>query len=242
MFNSISEKLERLNPAVSEFIASHGGEGLRDKLGVIFCSLEEANERMNLTALHGESSVLLHLFDSLMLAAAVERILPADASLCDVGCGGGFPSLPLAAALPGLRITSVDSTAKKLGFVSGCAAETKVLLNTLPARAEELADKGYRCRFDGATARAVAKLDILSELCMPLVSVGGYFLPMKTDEKELSDAKNAIKTLGGECIDTVRYSLFSASERFDRVIFVVKKTADAPGYPRKYAKIIKAPL
>lgn len=242
VFDFCMPVLERLNPDVSAFIEAHGGDALRKKLSVIYCSLEETNEHMNLTSLHGESSVLLHLFDSLSLAAQAERILPRTAKVCDVGCGGGFPSLPLAAALPEIRLTSVDSTAKKLSFVSGCAGEAKVLLNTIPARAEELPDAGYRDSFDGVTARAVARLNILTELCMPLVAVGGYFLPMKTGEDELSEAKNAIKTLGGECEDTVRYSLLSSAEKYDRVIFVIRKLRDAPGYPRKYAKIVKSPL
>ena len=247
LFNSILPKLEGLNPDVSAFIEDHGGDVLREKLRTVYCMLEEENEKMNLTSLHGESSVLLHLFDSLMLARVVAYLcdsgsLPASPQVCDVGCGGGFPSLPLAAALPDIRLTSVDSTAKKLGFVAGCAAQTKVLLNTLPARAEELPDKGYRCRFAAVTARAVAKLSVLSELCLPLTAVGGYFLPMKTDESELADAAGALKKLGGVCEDTVRYSLFSETERFSRVIFVIKKAFDAPEYPRKYAKILKNPL
>lgn len=242
IYNSCMPVLELLNPGVSAFIEAHGGDALREKLSVIYCRLEETGEHMNLTSLHGESSVLLHIFDSLSLAAQVERILPRAAKMCDVGCGGGFPSLPLAAALPEIRLTSIDSTAKKLSFVSDCASAAKVLLNTIPARAEELPDAGYRNFFDGVTARAVARLNILTELCMPLVAVGGYFLPMKTGEDELLAAKNAIKVLGGECEDIVRYSLFSTTEKYDRVVFVIKKLRDAPGYPRKYAKIVKSPL
>lgn len=241
LFNSIMPRLEEKNPAVSEFIEACGGNALRDKLRVIYEMLEDAGARVNLTALHGESSVLLHLFDSLMLAREVSR-LAEKATVCDVGCGGGFPSLPLAAALPDVRVTSVDSTAKKLSFVADCAAEIKVLLNTLPARAEELPASGYRGRFDFATARAVAKLNVLTELCMPLVRVGGFFLPMKTDDRELSDAKKAISLLGGEIADAVTYSLFSETERFSRVIFVIRKVREAPDFPRKFAKIVKSPL
>ena len=251
LFNSILPRLEELNPEVAGFIDSHGGDLLRTRLETVYTMLEEENGRMNLTALHGESSVLLHLFDSLMLARTAETLLEGRKrrKVCDVGCGGGFPSLPLAAALPDVELTSVDSTAKKLGFVARCAEACasgadgkKPPLVTLPARAEELPEKGYGNAFDIVTARAVAKLNVLSELCLPLTAVGGWFLPMKTDETELCGAENALKKLGGECVDTVRYSLRSENEVFSRVIFVIKKTFDAKGYPRKYAKIVKSPL
>ena len=203
-----------------------------------------ANERMNLTAIRdGEGVSLLHFADSLTALP----FIPEGARVVDVGCGGGFPCLPLAIARPDLRITALDSTAKKLGFVSD-AARLLGLDNivTLAARAEEVGrDPAYRESFDCATARAVAPLDVLSELCLPLVRKGGRFVALKAGgaDAELALASDVIPKLGGGAPDSVRLTLNApgSGDLLNRVVVTVSKLENTPAaYPRQYSQIKKS--
>ena len=153
----------------------------------------EVNQVMNLTAITDEKSIILrHYVDSL----AISCYLPRGASVLDVGCGAGFPTLPLAIFRPDLRIMALDSTAKRIHYV----AETAELLSlanvtAISGRAEEYAQKAeYRECFDVVTARAVAALPMLSELCLAFVRVGGLMIAMKAQqaEEEVAAAKNGI--------------------------------------------------
>lgn len=203
------------------------------------------NEQFNLTAIREPMRViLLHYIDSLLGA----RFFPEGATVIDVGCGAGFPSLPLAIVRPDLRITALDSTAKRVNYVKETADMLGLTnLSPLVARAEDAArDARLRDGFDCATARAVAALPVLSELCLPFVRVGGRFVAMKGKggREELDAAKNAIFLLGGktEAFEDTPI-LAPDGETFAHTTVLIRKTAPtAAKYPRAYGKIVKAPL
>ena len=205
----------------------------------------EVNKSMNLTAITEESAVILkHYADSLTIVKDV----PSDARLIDVGCGAGFPSLPLAIFRPDISITALDGTAKRIEYVKNTARELGLdNLTAIAGRAEELGNKAeYRERFDIATARAVAALPVLAELCLPFVKVGGSFIAMKASqgENEAISAANAIKLCGGSSADIVKLELTAIKQDFEsRIIVRSKKMAPTPAkYPRHYSQISKKPL
>lgn len=212
------------------------------KLSVVAERLTEMNRVLNLTALKTEEEIaLLHFYDSLTL---LHTGLFTDKSIIDVGCGGGFPSFPLAVCSEGCRVTANDSTAKKLRFVEETAKAAGIKnLYTLCARAEELAYTDRRESFEIAVARGVARLNMLCELCLPLVKKGGYFVAMKGSkgESELSEAKKAIKALGGEAVDIMSIKI-PILDRLHTLI-IIKKDIHSPNeYPRQFSKISKNPL
>ena len=160
--------------------------------------LLEANEKVNLTAVRDPLGVcVLHFADCLTLLP----FIPEGARVVDVGCGGGFPSLPLAIARPDITVTALDSTEKKLRFVADAARELGLdNISTLYARAEDAGrDPALRESFDCAVSRAVAPLDVLAELCLPLVRTGGRLAAMKSRsaDGELTAARPVISKLGG---------------------------------------------
>ena len=205
----------------------------------------EENEKYNLTAITDPDKIILnHYADCATLAS----ILKEDASIIDVGCGAGFPTLPLAIVRPDLKILAVDSTAKRINYV----AETARLLElenvtAITMRAEDGGkNPEYREKFDYATARAVAEMRVLSELALPFVKVGGEFVAMKgkNAEFELSSAKKAIATLGGRDVKCEEISLNDGiGEPLTHPLIVVKKKEKTPAiYPRPFAQISKKPL
>ncbi len=205
--------------------------------------LVATNEVMNLTAITDEKGVaLLHFYDCLTL---LETGLFKDKKIIDVGCGGGFPSLPLAACSENCFITANDSTAKKLAFVSDCARAAGLHnLETLCGRAEELSvNEKYREKFDAAVSRGVARMNILCEWCLPFVKVGGYFVAMKGEKgsEETAEAENAIKLLGGELVDIINKTV--PEYDYLHTLVVIKKIKPTPAsYPRKNGQIMKKPL
>lgn len=208
----------------------------------------ETNEKMNITAITDIDAVIeRHYADSLlMLSAGIDE----GAKILDVGCGGGFPSFPIAIARPDVTVTGLDSTAKKIAYVNETAKKLELSnLTAISARAEELAfESEMREKLDVVTARAVASLPILSELCLPFVKVGGKFVALKskTAEEELQSARRGIEKLGGriEKVEkTALRSLIEGEEDAERTIISVKKVAHTEGkYPRAYAQIKKKPL
>jgi 16S rRNA (guanine527-N7)-methyltransferase len=203
----------------------------------------EINEKMNLTAIKSlEGIILLHYADSL----TAEPFLPQNARVADIGCGAGFPCLPLAICRPDLSLLAVDSTEKRINYVK----DTAKLLNcrnleAVAMRAEEGGKGAYREQFDVCTARAVAALPALSELCLPYVKLGGKFLAMKgkRGEEELREAESAIKRLGGECVAMHKITLTDGKEEDTRYLFEIAKVAPTPAdLPRPWGRILKKPL
>ncbi len=207
---------------------------------ILYEKLVETNKVMNLTALTEQRQVILgHFADSLMAAPKIKE----GARVIDVGCGGGFPTLPLAIARPDISVTALDSTAKKLGFVSDMAKLLGLEVTTLPMRAEDASKMPeYREKFDVCVSRAVARLNVLDEICLPFVKKGGTFVAMKgaDAEAEYLEAQKGIKLLGGEL---EAFDKLNIDELGARALVVVKKVADTQAkYPRAYAKIKKNPL
>lgn len=207
--------------------------------------LLEKNQVMNLTAIREEEGVArLHMLDcaALLNCAQFEG---EGKTLIDVGTGAGFPGLPLKILVPSLQVTLLDSLNKRVDWL-GQVADTLGLEGVTPihARAEEQAQvKGFRDGFDFATARAVAELRLLCELCLPFVKVGGLFLAMKSvdSDRELEDAAHCIKLLGGRLEQPVDYTI-PGSDVTHRVIPIRKVAPTLKGYPRRWAKIQKDPL
>ncbi len=195
------------------------------------------NAVTNLTAITDPEEIILRHFADCLSAADK---LPQNAKVIDVGCGGGFPTLPLAIVRPDLHFTALDSTAKKLVFVDNTAKKLRLNVTTLAARAEELSSG--REAYDVAISRAVARMNLLAELCLPLVRVDGVFLAMKgaTGKEELSEAEKGIATLGGKVGAVDCFTLASAGER---CLITVRKIAPTPvAYPRPWGRIRKKPL
>lgn len=203
--------------------------------------LAEKNAVMNLTAIEGEEEVArLHFLDC---AALLTRYELAGKSLIDVGTGAGFPGLALKIACPELRLTLLDSLDKRIGFLRGCCEKLGLEdVVCVHARAEE-APAGFRASFDVAASRAVARLNVLCELCLPLVKKGGLFLAMKGPEvgEELAAAERAIRLLGGAAEPVFFYQIPGTEIRHS--VVAVRKIADTPPkYPRPWAQIKKKPL
>ena len=209
--------------------------------------LSEANKIHNLTAIKEDEDVIVkHFIDSLLIS----NNIPAGAKTVDVGCGAGFPSLPLAIYRPDVSLTGIDSTTKKINYVNNTAKALGLTnIEAISARAEDLAHKPeYRERFDAATARAVASLPVLAELCLPFVKLGGVFIAMKSQsaKDELALARSAIEKCGGELVDFVELDLKHTKENAEnekRSLIIIKKIKKTPeNYPRIYSKITKKPL
>ena len=206
--------------------------------------LLEQNQVMNLTAITDPDQVVdLHFLDSAALLTVGENF--QNKTLIDVGTGAGFPGLPLKILEPSLTVTLLDSLGKRVNWLSTVCEDLSLeQITCLHARAEEQAlEPNFRDSFDFAVSRAVASLELLTELCLPYVKVGGKFLAMKSVESgaETEGAARAISKLGGRLLPRVDYTI-PGTEIVHRVV-VVEKIAPTPkGYPRRWAKMQKAPL
>ena len=213
------------------------------KLGEL---LSEANKIHNLTAIKEDEDVMLkHFIDSLLISSKICE----GAKVIDVGCGAGFPSLPLAIYRPDVSITGVDSTSKKINYVNNTATALGLTnIMAISARAEDLAHKEHRESFDVATARAVAALPVLTELCLPFVKPGGLFIAMKSQSaaEELAASRSAIEKCGGELLYVTELELRHRKETAEnekRSLIIIKKIKKTPdNFPRIYSKITKKPL
>ena len=220
--------------------AARLGLHLSDKQLDQFCAFGEAliekNKVMNLTAItEPEAVAKLHFADCLALLNYADF---KEKSLIDVGCGAGFPGVPLKLGEDSIRLTLLDSLGKRVTWLTETLGQLGVEANCVCARAEEY---GHREEFDIATSRAVARLNILAELCLPFVKVGGLFLAMKGSaaEEERQEASRAISLLGGKVEKTVKYTI----DRAERCVLVIRKVKPTPTqYPRRFSKIKQKPL
>lgn len=205
--------------------------------------LLEKNQVMNLTAItQPEQVARLHMLDCAALLGCADL---KEKSLIDVGTGAGFPGLVLKILEPSLELTLLDSLEKRLNWLAEVCADLGLMgVRFVHARAEEQAlDPAFREQFDLATARAVASMSALSEICLPYVKVGGRFLAMKSVESadEVDQAATAISKLGGRLEKRYDYTI-PGTEIRHRVVPVSKIGATPPIYPRRWAKIQKNPL
>jgi 16S rRNA (guanine527-N7)-methyltransferase len=193
---------------------------------------------MNLTAITEPTAVAkLHLLDSLTLLTMADL---KGKRLIDVGCGAGFPGVPVKIGCPEVKLTLLDSLGKRMTWLEGFLPQLGVEAECVTARAEE-AVVSRREQYDFATSRAVARLNILLELTAPYVKVGGKVLAMKGTAalEELEEAKNAIRRLGLKLEKVAEFPVDGTAH----TVIVLKKVAPTPPqYPRRYAKIKQAPL
>ncbi len=198
--------------------------------------LVEWNEKFNLTAITDREGIFVkHFYDSLLLQAPFKD----TDTLCDVGSGAGFPGIPLKIAYPQLKVSLMEPTGKRCVFLNEVISQLKLTdIEVLNCRAEEYKEK----KFTYTTARAVSRLNILSELCLPLTEVNGHFIAMKGSQghDELKEAANAIKKLGGSVREVKEIML---PDQQERILIDIEKVRETPaGYPRRYAQIKKKPL
>ena len=200
--------------------------------------LVEWNEKMNLTAITDESGVALkHFADSLSLLNFVD--IPQNSTLADVGTGAGFPGVVLKIARPDIKLTLIDSLNKRLVFLNEVCSQLGIDAELIHSRAEDGArDEKLRESFDFVASRAVARMNVLSEYCLPYVKVGGAFCAMKGAQanEEFKESLNAINTLGGKLENKYFFEL--PENGGERAIAVVRKVRNTPQkYPRQSGKI-----
>ena len=206
--------------------------------------LVEWNEKINLTAITEKDEVYLkHFYDSIapILQGLIEN---QPIRLLDIGAGAGFPSLPMKILFPELDVTIIDSLNKRINFLHLLAEELGLNgVHFYHGRAEDFAqDKAFRAQFDIVTARAVARMQVLSELTIPYLKVGGHLLALKASNapEELEEAKNALNLLFSKVEDNLQYELPNGDPRY---ITLVEKKKETPNkYPRKAGMPNKRPL
>ena len=212
-------------------------EDIKDTLCAFGKAMVKQNEVMNLTGITDDPGVAnLHLLDSLTVMACADL---QGKTLIDVGCGAGFPGVPLAIA-SGAKITLLDSLGKRMKWLEEVLPTLGIEAECVTARAEE-AVATRRESYDFATSRAVARLNILLELTAPYVKVGGYVLAMKgmAAREELAESQNAIKKLGLKLEEVKEFPI----DGTNHAVIVLRKVAPTPKqYPRRFAAIKKSPL
>ncbi|CUT97806.1 7-methylguanosine methyltransferase (16S rRNA, nucleotide G527) [Staphylococcus capitis] len=231
---------------LSKKLSEHGielTETQKEQFQTYYQLLVEWNEKMNLTSIMEEHDVYLkHFYDSITPSFYYD--FNGELSICDVGAGAGFPSIPLKIVFPELKVTIVDSLNKRIQFLNHLAAELGLQdVSFVHDRAESYGKGAYRESYNIVTARAVARLTVLSELCLPLVKKGGQFIALKSSkgEEELQEANFAINILGGNVKETFSFELpEDAGER--QMIVIDKRRQTSKKYPRKPGTPNKSPL
>ena len=230
----MKETLRRLLPKQNITLT----DGQLDTLARFGQALLEKNQVMNLTAITEPEKVAeLHFYDCLALLNAADF---KGRRVVDIGCGAGFPGVPLKIAEPSMDLTLLDSLGKRMDWLREILPELDIEANVVTARAEEYVTS---CRegYDIAVSRAVARLNVLAELCLPYVKVGGLFVAMKGQlaDVELEEAKKGIALLGGRVERVFEYEVADA---IHRAVVIRKEKNTPPKYPRPFAKIKKSPL
>ena len=211
-----------------------------ERFALLAQMLVDWNGRVNLTAItEPDEIVMKHFIDSITPLAHID--LPEGARVIDVGCGAGFPGLPILIARPDLKITFLDSISKKLSFIEAFLNEAGLFGETLHERAEMIGKQAeHREQYDAAFTRAVAPLNVLAEYCLPLVKVGGTYVSMKGAQSEAELGKNAITEMGGVLEKVIQLELPNADRR--NLVIIKKVSQTATKYPRKSKKIDTCPL
>ena len=212
---------------------------------IYFDMLIEWNEKMNLTAITSEYDVYLkHFYDSLTILAL--HVFDSVTKLADIGSGAGFPSIPISIMRPDVQVTIVDSLNKRIRFLQELVDRLQLTnIQCIHGRAEDIARLAeHRDQYDVVTARAVARLPLLNELCLPFVKPNGIFIAMKSSdyEIELLEAKKSLHLLRSQC-EQVQTLLLPAEEVVKRANIIIRKTSTTPKqYPRKAGTPEKSPL
>lgn len=217
------------------------------QFALYFQLLVTTNKQFNLTTITAEPEVYLkHFYDSLTPAFYVPALRDQPLTICDVGAGAGFPSIPLKIAFPQLQVTIVDSLNKRINFLNDLVQQLGLTsVKTFHDRAETFAGKksAHRESYDIVTARAVARLSVLSELCLPLVKIGGQMIALKAANArtETAEGTYAVQQLGGQIAQDEAFSLpVTADPR--HIIVIDKKKPSPKRYPRKPGTPAKQPL
>lgn len=237
----IDFNIEKIVPYCKEF-GLNLGEAEIKRLNIYGNMLLSWNEKMNLTAITEPNDVLIkHFFDCILFFSNVD--VKPNAKIIDVGTGAGFPGLVLKICRNDIDLTLLDGLNKRLTFLNAVLDETGLKAETVHGRAEDMGKKEeYREKFDIACARAVARLPVLSEYCVPFVKKNGLFVAMKGEKGELeaSESQNALKLLGCEK-PTVKTLTLTGNEK--RTFIIAKKISQTPTkYPRMGGKIAKSAL
>ena len=201
--------------------------------------LVEYNKNVNLTAITDPAGILVkHFIDSVIALKYVD--IPENSTLIDVGTGAGFPSVPIKIYRPDINVTLLDSLNKRITFLECLCNLIGIDAECVHGRAENIAkNPEYREKFDFSCARAVANLSVLSEYCLPFVSIGGAFISLKGPNESAVDSENAIKILGG---NVSRETIYNVGQE-ERKIIVIKKISQTPSkYPRNSSQIKKKSL
>ena len=239
-----------MNPEIfAEELANYGfklSSKQKEQFATYYNKLIEFNKKVNLTRITDKNEVYLkHFFDSITPLLEFADLFKGEKSLCDVGAGAGFPSLPIKILCPVLSITIVDSLGKRLKFLDELVSDLSLDKVTLVhSRAEDAGqNKNLREKFDLVTGRAVARMSVLSEYCLPLAKVDGYLVALKGPkaQDELAEAKNAIEVLGGSVKEVKELTLPDTDD--ERTLIVVKKVKATPKkYPRQAGTPNRKPL
>ncbi len=237
LFEQFTKDLEQWNLKASDHQL--------EQFALYYDMMIQTNEVMNLTAITEFTEVLKkHFLDSLSLSRET-NLAEKDYSIIDIGTGAGFPGIPLKIMFPNLKITLLDSLNKRVGFLTRVIEELEMEdIEAVHGRAEDFAKmKSYREQYDFAVSRAVANLSSLSELCLPFVKVGGFFVPYKSEKsgEEIPAAENALKILGGQITKVDSFELPGSD--LHRDLIYISKVNSTPGkYPRKAGTPTKEPL
>jgi 16S rRNA (guanine527-N7)-methyltransferase len=231
---------EILNSGLSELGITPAPKAIKN-LETYFEYLEERNRVMNLTAISGEEDVArLHFLDCAQLLSLCDF---KEKKVIDVGTGAGFPGLVLKIIQPDMNLTLLDSLNKRIDFLSETCMRIELNdVQCIHARAEEIAPE-QRAAYDIAVSRAVARLGVLCEMCLPYIRVGGLFIAMKGPDcdVEVCEAANAMQLLGAQLKDTIRYTI-PGTDITHAAVIIEKIKPTHPKYPRKWAQIKKQPL